>query len=106
MNAAEEVFALIKEEFHLECESTITKEKLLKELEIRISKLLQQSSDSFFQLLYRLDIEEGKMRKALDDPANAVTNLALLIYERQIEKLYSRKRFSSKDSPEDPELAW
>jgi len=75
------------------------------QLELVVSKLLQQNADKFFELMYRLDISEKKLNEALANNEDAVSKLAELVYERQQQKVISRKQFPKKDV-DDINLQW
>jgi hypothetical protein len=101
----EELLEILQRDLGLERPTVISKEAILEALEWRISQLLQQNSGKFFQLMYRLDVSEKKLRRALADRENGVKNIAVLVFDRQIQKIHSRKRFP-RGSNEDEELSW
>ncbi|MHB1921735.1 MAG: hypothetical protein ACYCOO_05805 [Chitinophagaceae bacterium] len=78
-----------------------SREQLLSLLRERVSQLLDQDVDRLILLLYQLDIAENKVRQILspesEDPA---LELALLILQRQMEKIKSREQY-----PRDPKIA-
>jgi hypothetical protein len=105
MNQEQELLEVLQLHLDLERPEVVSKEAILKALEWRISQLLQQNSSTFFQLMYRLDVSERKLIRALADRENGVKNVALLVFERQIQKIHSRRRFPPASS-EDEELSW
>ena len=69
-----------------------------------IDRLMSEHSDTLVQLLYRVDVPEEKVRRALeankDKPSAGI--IALLIIERQLEKMDSKKQPRPRnDIPED-----
>jgi uncharacterized membrane protein YjdF len=62
-----------------------------------IGQLLQFDRQRFFNLMYRLDIREEKLRKALSQPdmhAQLLT-VAELMIDREFERLYWWEKYSS-----------
>ena len=64
--------------------------------------------DKLVMLLYRLDINETKLRKILNEnPSNDAGNIiADLIIERQLQKIKSRQQFSQRDNNISGEEKW
>lgn len=67
-----------------------------------INVLIERDFEQLVNLLYRLDISENKLRSLLSFAADAGVLIADLIIERQLQKIKSRKQFSSSagDIPE------
>jgi hypothetical protein len=106
MISDEEVLQEIQKELPILVSGVVTKQAILQQLELKISRLLHQNAEVFFQLLYRLDISEKKFQAALDDKQTAVSALAVLIYDRQLQKLASRKKNKPHDTSSDQDLTW
>jgi hypothetical protein len=73
-----------------------------------INELINKDFQSLIQLLYRIDVNEKKIRlylnqKTDEDSANV---LADMIIERQLQKIESRKNFRSKPNAENDEERW
>lgn len=81
----------------------IAEDTIVAELERAVLSWLEYRAEEFFSKLYRLDIDEGKIKKALAtiEPAQGI---ALLIYRRQLEKIRSRADNPAADAPDD--LRW
>lgn len=62
----------------------------LRLLESRVGKLLAEQPDLLWSFLYRLDVDESKIRMALQPPTDAVHALALLILERQKQRVATK----------------
>lgn len=62
-------------------------------LEGRVSQLLADQPDLLWSYLYRLDVDESKIRMALQHPGDAVHTLALLILERQKQRVATKKAY-------------
>lgn len=88
----------------LEKADTVSEEAVLDALAYRVSRLLEREPETFFQLMYRLDISEKGLQLALTgtNPPDAV---ARLIWDRQCEKVRLRREHAG--TPEsDPDLNW
>lgn len=68
---------------------------LLNLIQQRVDEMMAHDLELLMSYLYRLDISEGRIRVALQNqdkiPANEA--LARLIYERQLERLSTRKKY-------------
>jgi hypothetical protein len=77
-------------------------EKFLEELIRRVNHLINTDFEKLVQLLYRVDVSESKLKKILQENAgdDAGKLIALLLIERQQEKLASRKQPPADIDPE------
>ena len=83
---------------------TISSEEIKEKLTAFINDLINHDFEKLVFYLYRIDVNEAKMKKLLDqrDGENAAGLIADLIIERQIEKINSRKETKKNgDIPED-----
>jgi hypothetical protein len=71
----------------------ITDEELLAVLTIRIENMLEQETDMLLSLLYRLDVEEKAILKALQPEIGetAASSLAKLVLKRQKQRWEIKK---------------
>jgi hypothetical protein len=77
-------------------------------LESAVNELISTDFNQLLQLLYRLDVNEKKIRTLLEsskgiDSAPLITDL---IIERQIEKIKSRHQFKQRDDTISDEERW
>ena len=77
-------------------------------LQTAINELIECDFNQLLQLLYRLDVNEKKIRAVLDsnkgtDSAPLITDL---IIERQIKKIKSRRQFKQRDDTISDEERW
>lgn len=100
----DELIQALRQSFDLELPELVIKEKILAALAIRIEQMLRGNPDQLFSMLYRLDIAEKQIKQAMQDTETLPIKIAALIYERQLEKINSRKQYK-KDKPGD-DLAW
>lgn len=94
----------INQSLGLELPQTISAEKLRSDLVDHINHLINHDFEKLVSLLYRIDVNERKMRSLLEQQQgeNAAGLIADLVIERQLQKIESRKRSAKDDTiPED-----
>ena len=94
---------LIKKEFDLDSQ-TATSESFVAELSHAINELIKTDLSRLINILYRLDVNEEKLRKILKENqfSDAGDLIAKLVIERQMQKIESRKQSGRDgDIPED-----
>jgi hypothetical protein len=75
----------------------------------KINTLIQRDFGALVQLLYRIDVQEQKLRRMLEtnNGEDAGRLIARLIMERQWQKIESRRRYRQDDEPgESDEERW
>ncbi len=84
---------------------TISGEELKEKLALHINHLINHDFEKLVSLLYRIDVNENKMRQLLEqkEGENAAGLIADLIIERQLQKIKSRKETKSNNSIPDEE---
>jgi hypothetical protein len=85
------------------------KDTPLRELLIKqINELIQHDFEKLVFLLYRIDVDEARMRALLAQSKEADTAplLADLIIERQLQKIKSRQDFTQRDNQISSEEKW
>ena len=105
MNTLQETAISLREEWGVEIPDLISEAAILEKLADRVVELIGKDSEQFFQLMYRLDISEIKLNEALHD-SDVPARIARLIYDRQIQKIYSREFFKKDNNDADPDLKW
>lgn len=79
-----------------ESESILDEPALLDLFTKRVEELMQDDIGLLLSSLYRLDVEEYKIQRALRSPEVApARGIAKLIIDRQKEKIRTRKEYSS-----------
>jgi len=101
----DETALALRQDWDLELPSTISEEAILQLLAERIVTILERGAETFYQLMYRLDISEQKLNAILGDD-NVPAKIARLIYDRQLEKIKSRHENRMRREDLDPELQW
>jgi len=82
----------------------LSKEELHAKISQHIAHLINHDFEKLVSLLYRIDVDEKKMRNMLEqqEGENAAGLIADLIIERQLQKIKSRKDSkSNNDIPDD-----
>ena len=75
-----------------------TEEDMIERIRIRVADLLDKNAELLFSYLYRLDVEEHKIKKALRSDQPADEAIARLIWHRQKQRLETRKAYRNKGS--------
>jgi hypothetical protein len=103
----QELVTIINKELAIELPEQLSLDELKKDLSIFINQLIQRDFHSLVALLYRIDISEPKLKKLLDEmDENAGDIIAVLIIERELEKLDSRKKYKQGNSSASEEEKW
>lgn len=80
----------------------------MEQLSEKINDLLVNDFNRLVSILYRLDIDEKKLKNLLkENPGkDAGKIIAEMIIERQIQKIKSRQQFSQRDGNIDDDEKW
>ena len=90
--------AAINDSLGIELKETISADQLTDILAEHINDLIDHNFTKLVNLLYRIDVNESKLRQMLAENAHdAGRIIAGLIIERQLQKIASRERFSNRD---------
>lgn len=78
-------------------------EAIQQQLEQSINDLIQNNFERLVQLLYRIDVNEKRLKQLLNDypQTDAATIIARLIIERQLQKVKTRKQFRNNEDIAD-----
>ena len=73
-----------------------------------LNELINKDFQSLIQLLYRVDVNEKKIREYLNErrDEDAAPVVADLIIERQLQKIESRKKYQTKKDDTSEEERW
>jgi len=106
--AATTLNGIIQHDFDLPVKETLSLQELQKLLSGYINELIQNNFNRLVFLLYKIDIDEIKLRQILKDSSvkNAGKIIAELIIERQQQKIISRKNSGKEENPFDEEEKW
>ena len=98
----------LQEHFELPENVYNTKETIEKALSNKINQLIQTNFDHLVNLLYRIDVNEKKLRELLllHPQEDAGKIIAQLIIERQLQKIKNMEMFSKQNTADDTEEKW
>jgi hypothetical protein len=94
--SANEITALVKQDFDIaQQDEPMTEQALLDMLTKEVGLMIETRIDFLLGLMYRLDIDEYKIQKALSPQAQEQPRVALarLVLERQKQRVWSKKTF-------------
>lgn len=97
-----ELFSSVEKEL-LKSTDLEKEHQVLELIRIRVSELLDRDPELLMSYLYRLDIAEDKLKKALSDKAsvNIAEAFSQMIFVRQKERVETKKKFK-----QDPIEGW
>jgi hypothetical protein len=95
----------INQSLEIELPVSVSQQELRGQLAAHINHLINTDFEKLVFYLYRIDVDETKMRHLLEqrEGENAAGLIADLIIERQLQKMESRKKFSSDRGGEEEE---
>jgi len=98
---------ILNRQLNTDFPEVISEEQLLQRLSFFINDLIQNDIQNLVTILYKVDVNENKLKQLLLENAGEDTALiiAALIIERQLQKIETRKQFSSK-SENDVDEKW
>ena len=102
------IIKYLNEKFELNIPVESTQEQMEIFLAGRINQIIENDFTQLLQILYRIDVSEQKLRSLLkqNTGTDAGRIIAVLIIERQLEKLNSREQFRRNDDNIDEEEKW
>jgi plasmid maintenance system antidote protein VapI len=104
-NAIKDTATALQNDWGLQLNDVVSEEEIIAKLADKIVQVLERGPETFFQLMYRLDISEKKLNAILQDE-NVPLKIARLVYDRQLQKVESRLTNKTKIQDDDPELKW
>jgi hypothetical protein len=98
----------LKRQLQIEFAEKISFEEIKEKLSEHINYLINNKFQDLINLLYRIDINENKLRELLNahKETDASNIIAGLIIERQLQKIKTRKEFSQKKNEGGDEEKW
>ena len=102
-NYIQQTAEALQQQWDIQLPNIISEENILKQLTNRVIYFLEKGPESFFQLMYRLDISEKKLNGVMNEE-DVAAKIARLIYDRQLQKIQSRQTNKRERAAEDPEL--
>lgn len=103
-----ELIADINSSLEIALPEQLSLEELREKLTAHINHLINHDFEKLVFYLYRIDINEAKMKQLLDQQngEHAAELIAGLVIERQIQKNKSRREFRQRDNNISEEEKW
>lgn len=98
------VTEMINKEFGMVLPASVKEEELINQLAAYINSLINNNFQHLIRLLYRIDINEHKLKTLLKENQgeDAGRIIAKMIVDRQVQKIKTRSSFpSANDIPDD-----
>jgi hypothetical protein len=94
-----ELIPAINKDFSLQLSEASNQDQLLIDVALYINHLIKNDFNKLLTLLYRIDVNENKLKNLLREKPNenAGELIAQLIIERQLQKIKTRWEFSQRD---------
>jgi hypothetical protein len=83
----------------------LSREHIVTALADRLAQIIGQGPDAFYRLMYRLDVSEKKIR-AITGSTDVARKVAEFVYERQVQKVLSRRANTPARTPDNEDMAW
>lgn len=98
----------LQNDLAIELPEKISREELEAKLSVFINDLINHNFQQLVQILYRIDVNESKLKKLLqDNPQQDAGNLiARLIIERQLQKIKLKQEFRNRPPADNEEEKW
>jgi hypothetical protein len=108
MNEQATLINQLNAELPVELAYNISKEDIRAKLAIHINHLITTDFEKLIFYLYRIDVDEAKMRIVLQEQKGemAGTLIADMIIDRLMQKIKSRQQFSQRDNDIEDENKW
>lgn len=108
MDNTKEIIQHIEHAWPAPLDPTQSYQQLKNTLTTQINQLINEDFEKLVFLLYRIDVDEARMRTLLAEHGNgnSAAVLADLVIERQLQKIKSRQDFSQRDSNISEEEKW
>ena len=85
--------------------TTLSEEAIVNALADRLAQIIEQGPDAFYRLMYRLDVSEKKIR-AITGSDDVARKVARFVYDRQVQKVQSRRDNTPPRPMGDDDMTW
>ena len=108
MENTKEIIQQLAPNWPVSLESTTSIEQLRIAIAEQVNQMINEDFEKLVFLLYRIDVDEARMRALLAEHGQHDSGLLLadLIIERQLQKIKSRQDFNQRDSKISEEEKW
>lgn len=98
----------INQEWSLSIPQAITEEQLIEVLGLRINQLIKSDLPKLISILYRLDVDELKLKSMLAqyNQLHAGLVIAALVFDRQKQKMKTKAAFKKPPEEIDEDEKW
>ena len=98
----------LRQTLNIDLPESISMDELKEKLSAHLNHLIQTDFEKLVGILYRMDINEPKLKLLLKEntDSNAGLIIADLMIERQEQKIKSRQQFSKRDNNINDEEKW
>lgn len=103
-NEQQIVAQAIEKDWGIQLAGMVSEQEIIDKLALQIAVIAEKGPETFFQLMYRLDIPEKQLVNAMHDKQVAL-EIARLVYNRQLQKVRSRAYYKGKPGDET-DLSW
>lgn len=102
------LISAINQSLKISLPGTMSLDELRQNLAQHINHLINHDFEKLVYYLYRIDVDENKMRTLLEQKEGeaAAQLIADLIIERQLQKVKSRQQFGQQDSDINSDEKW
>ena len=101
MKNEEQLIDSLKIDLQIDLASKISFEKIKEKLAEYINHLINDDFEQLIYILYKVDVNESKLKKLLKENPDAASVISDLIIERQLQKIKTRKEFRSANNEEN-----
>ena len=104
----QQLVTLLNKELAIQASDTMSEEEIVKIVKQKVNELLQTDFNALLTLLYRIDVNEEKLKWLLETnrDKDAADIISGLIIERQLQKIKSRKAFKTNSNNISEEDKW
>lgn len=98
----------LQNDLAIELPEKISREELEAKLAVFINELINHNFQQLVQILYRIDVNESRLKKLLNDnpQQDAGKLIARLIIERQLQKIKLKQEFRNRPPADNEEEKW
>lgn len=98
--AEKELIQIINKQIATDFVENISIQELQQKLIVFINELIQTDFQKLVAILYKIDVDEPKLKSILRENSgkDAADIIAVLIIEREMQKIQTRKQFGSKNN--------
>jgi hypothetical protein len=106
MENEEQLIASLQKDLQLELLPKISFEKLKEKLAAHVDHLINNNFEELINLLYKIDVNEAKLKSLLKEHTDTSNVIADLIIERQLQKIKTRNEFRQTGNENPGEEKW